>query len=594
MARFIGTDGDDIIRPGLVSAGVVVVPAGADLTGDDTIIAGDGDDFVEGDSGNDVASLGNGNDTFDWDPGDGDDIVWGGRGTDTLDFDGSDGNELMTVTTQGVGFRFFRDLGDITVDTTSVEVVEVDAKGGDDVVDASAQTRSSVSVNVVGGTGADTFIGGAGNDSFEWNPGDGDDVFDGGARTDTLVFNGSDGDELMTVTPFGDGFRFFRDLGDITVDIENVERIEVAAAGGNDVIDVSAIDDPRLATLIDAGAGDDSVAGGEGQDDVFGGTGDDVAWLGDGNDRFTWNPGDGDDVSEGGNDSDTLRFNGSDGDELMTVTALNGGFRFFRDLGDITVDIENVERLDVDTKGGDDVFVGTGTAIQRMTIRTGDGDDTASGGRGNDWASLGNGDDRFIWNPGDGSDRVFGGRGLDTLEFNGSNGNEVMAITADAAGTSQLTRDLGNIVMSLKDVEKIEVDGLGGDDRIDGSGVGRDGGLRLVIDGGDGNDLIRAGGGGDRVRGGDGDDGLDGGAGNDRIDGGDGADLFVFGADADDGHRDFDTVLDFDRDEGDQLQITAAVLSAEVTDRGVVLTLEDDGDRILLSGVRDITDLVFV
>ena len=39
--------------------------------------------------------------------------------------------------------------------------------------------------------------------------------------------------------------------------------------------------------------------------------------------------------------------------------------------------------------------------------------------------------------------------------------------------------------MSLKDIERIEVDGLGGDDRIDASGVASDADLRLTILGGD-------------------------------------------------------------------------------------------------------------
>ena len=594
MARFTGTNGNDIIRPGFVSAGVRVDPTGSDLTGDDIIVTGDGNDFVEGDSGTDIASLGNGNDTFDWDPGDGDDTVWGGRGIDTLDFDGSDGDELMTVTTQGNGFRFFRDLGDITVDTTGVEVVDVEAKGGNDVIDASGQTRSTVAVNVVGGLGADTFTGGAGNDSFEWNPGDGDDVFDGRGGTDTLVFNGSAADELMTVTPFGNGFRFFRDVGDITVDIQNVERIDVDGGDGNDVIDAAQMDDPGIRMLVDAGGGDDSVIGGAGADDVFGGTGNDFASLGDGNDRFTWNPGDGDDVFDGGNGTDTLRFNGSDGDELMTVTPFGNGFRFFRDLGDITVDIENVERIDVDTKGGNDTFVGTGAAVQRMTIRTGAGDDVASGGRGNDWASLGTGNDRFIWNPGDGSDDVLGGAGVDTLEFNGSNANEVMVVTAAAGGVAELTRDVGNIVMSLQDIERIEVDGLGGDDRIDARGVAANAGVNVTLDGGDGNDVLRAGGGSDRVYGGIGDDWIAGGARGDRLAGGEGEDRFVFGGEYRDGRKDLDVVLDFDRDEGDLLQVQGAVISASLSAQGLVLTLEGDGDTILMAGVRNLADLAFV
>ena len=48
------------------------------------------------------------------------------------------------------------------------------------------------------------------------------------------------------------------------------------------------------------------------------------------------------------------------------------------------------------------------------------GNDDVAGGLGDDTAILGDGDDRFTWDPGEGSDDVEGGRGSDTLEFNGS------------------------------------------------------------------------------------------------------------------------------------------------------------------------------
>ena len=78
MALFVGTPDNDTITPATISAGVLIIPANSDLTGDDAIVSLGGDDVVEGDSGNDIASLGDGNDRFIWNPGDGDDIVDGG------------------------------------------------------------------------------------------------------------------------------------------------------------------------------------------------------------------------------------------------------------------------------------------------------------------------------------------------------------------------------------------------------------------------------------------------------------------------------------------------------------------------------------
>jgi Ca2+-binding RTX toxin-like protein len=108
-----------------------------------------------------------------------------------------------------------------------------------------------------------------------------------------------------------------------------------------------------------------------------------------GDDRFTWDPGDGDDTFDGGDDTDTLEFNGSD------TTLANGDFRFFRDLGDITVDTINVERVEVNALGGDVVTVMSSAArhCRRLSpdelrrgaeIRGGAGNDNLTGGAGPD------------------------------------------------------------------------------------------------------------------------------------------------------------------------------------------------------------------
>jgi Ca2+-binding RTX toxin-like protein len=195
MARFVGTSARDIITPALISAGVLTTPPGADLSGNDRIFALSGNDRVEGDSGNDFASLGRGSDRFIWNPGDGDDIVNGGAGIDTLEFNGDAATDLWTVTTlSNGGFRFFRELGDITVDTIEVEQVEVQALGGNDTIDGSAQTRSDVALRIEGGDGDDTMTGGAGDDTLSGEAGD--DTLAGGAGDDSLI-GGSDADTLI-------------------------------------------------------------------------------------------------------------------------------------------------------------------------------------------------------------------------------------------------------------------------------------------------------------------------------------------------------------------------------------------------------------
>ena len=286
MALFVGTNENDTISPATISAGVLIVPAGSDLSGDDSIASLDGDDVVEPDTGDDIAALGGGDDRFIWNPGDGDDTVEGGADTDTLEFNGAGGVDIMTITTLEEGrFLFFRDPADITVDATNVELIEANGLGGNDIIIAALQTDPDVSLivdggdgndfiiggagddDIEGGTGDDVAFGGGGNDRFTWNPGDGDDTFDGSLGEDTLEFNGSGAAELMTIASLGDnGFLFSRDVGEITVRTFNTETVEVTALGGNDTIDGSAQTNTDVSLIIAGGAGDDSLTGGAGAD----------------------------------------------------------------------------------------------------------------------------------------------------------------------------------------------------------------------------------------------------------------------------------------------------------------------------------------
>src|SRR5258708_35089312 len=95
----------------------------------------------------------------------------------------------------------------------------------------------------------------------------------------------------------------------------------------------------------------------------------------------------------------------------------------------------------------------------------GDGNDTITGGRGNDLAQLGAGDDTFVWNPGDGSDTVDGRAGNDTLVFNGANIAENIDISANGSHV-RLTRDIGGVVMDVNGPETLDVHAPGGPDMV--------------------------------------------------------------------------------------------------------------------------------
>ena len=81
---------------------------------------------------------------------------------------------------------------------------------------------------VNGGRGNDTALLGSGNDTFVWNPGDGSDTVEGQDGTDTLQFNGSNVGEIMDISANGGRVRLTRDVGAITMDLNGVERINVA------------------------------------------------------------------------------------------------------------------------------------------------------------------------------------------------------------------------------------------------------------------------------------------------------------------------------------------------------------------------------
>ena len=74
--------------------------------------------------------------------------------------------------------------------------------------------------------------------------------------------------------------------------------------------------------------------------------------------------------------------------------------------------------------------------------------------------------------------------------------------------------------------DRIVINGLGGDDVIEASGVGADG-PQLPLDGGDGDDILVGGAGNDVLLGGAGDDVLIGGGGIDVLDGGPGDNVVI-------------------------------------------------------------------
>ena len=338
--------------------------------GDDTINGGDGADSVIGQTGADTARLGGGDDTFVWNPGDGDDVVDGQDGTDTLLFNGSDGAELFTVNPGAAPARvlFTRSLGNIDMDMGTTEHFVVNALGGNDTLTGGLNLAGLIDLRFDAGEGddsmagtdaADTFAGGAGNDTvdgnrgndtadlgagndlFIWDPGDGSDVVEGGAGFDTLQFNGSANNEVMAASANGARLRFTRDLGNIVMDVDDTEKLSVAALGGNDAVtigDLSATDTRQA--FVDGGEGDDVLTGGAGRDTFVGGLG-------------------ADSLSGGGN-IDVLNGGLATGDDRTADRVLGGSHNDFATFGDgdrFDMGAGNDELIFTGTRGSDSITV---------------------------------------------------------------------------------------------------------------------------------------------------------------------------------------------------------------------------------------------
>jgi Ca2+-binding RTX toxin-like protein len=437
--------------------------------GNDTLIGGDGDDQMFGEAGDD---------RMIWNPGDDTDLAEGGAGIDTVEVNGGNGAEVFTATANGTRVRFDRiNPAPFSIDIGTSEKLVVNMNGGDDSFSATGNLAALIGVTVDGGAGNDTILGsngqdvllggtendfidgqqgndtaflGAGDDVFQWDPGDGSDVVEGQGGVDTMLFNGSAGNEIFEASANGGRVRFTRNLGNIVMDLNDVETLKVNALGGTDTLtvnDLSGTDvtrvDVDLAGTIGGTAGDGQadtvITNATNGDSTIGivGAGTTVSILGLPALVNVAN-------SEGANDS--LVVNALGGNDTITATTLAAG----------------ISRLTIDGGAGNDRIFGSQGAD---VVFGGDGDDFVFGDNGNDTAFLGAGDDVFQWDPGDGNDIIEGQDGSDEMLFNGSNADENINIVANG-GRVLFTRDVANITMDLNDVERITFNALGGADNI--------------------------------------------------------------------------------------------------------------------------------
>src|SRR5262249_48910972 len=115
------------------------------------------------------------------------------------------------------------------------------------------------------------------------------------------------------------------------------DSLTIDGLAGNDTINASALNPGQISLTINGGAGNDMITGSRGNDVVIGGTGNDVALL----------VGDASDTVEGQAGTDTLQFNGANIDEKIDISANGSRARLTRDVGNVTMDLNGVEHIEV-------------------------------------------------------------------------------------------------------------------------------------------------------------------------------------------------------------------------------------------------------
>jgi Ca2+-binding RTX toxin-like protein len=447
--------------------------------------------------------------------------VTGTAGADVVPVAGTPGVDVVSATADGTDVVVSGATPGVFVRLTAVETLDVDLGGGPDQFAATGNLAPLLAMQVAGGDDADTLLGGngadllsggpgadfldgnqgadtavgdAGVDVFQWDPGDGNDVLAGGSEADQLLFNGSGANEIIDVSSAGAGHvRVARNVGNIVMDLDDIETADVRTLGGVDIASVADLTGTDL-TVLNA-----DVAGIGGIDDaqsdevavapglVIGRDGPAATVDGLGAQVRVLNGGAGDSIHVTGTaGADVVPVVGTPTADAVSATAAGTDVVVSGATPGVFVRLTAVETLDVDLAGGPDQFAATGNlaALIAMDVNGGDDADTLLGGNGADALSGGPGADFldgnqgadtstgdagvdvFQWDPGDGNDVLVGGTEADRLMFNGSGAGEIIDVSPVAGGHVRLTRNIGAIVMDLDEIETMDVRALGGADTV--------------------------------------------------------------------------------------------------------------------------------
>ncbi|MFN6487676.1 DUF4347 domain-containing protein [Nostoc sp. DedQUE02] len=319
-----------------------------------------------------------------------------------------------------------------------------------------------------GETGKDTIYGGISNDSLYG--GTGNDILDGGDANDYLY--GQDGHDRLIgnagndylcggegndVLDGGNGTDSLNESGDVNFTLTNSQ---LSGLGNDTLISIEKITLTGGITdnILDASGftlGSVSLYGGAGNDNLFGGSKNDYLYGQDDSDRLIGNAGN--DYLYGGNSDDTLDggvgndslYGDNGGDRLIGGAgndylyggagddALDGGdgIDYLNESSNVNFTLTNTQLsgLGSDTlinieqvtlTGGisDNILDASAFSLGKVYLYGGVGNDTLTGGAGNDYLYGGNGND--LLNGGAGNDYLYGQGGADIFVLASGNGND--------------------------------------------------------------------------------------------------------------------------------------------------------------------------
>lgn len=417
--------------------------------GADTIYATKGVDYLYGNDGDD-SILGS----------EGDDVIYGGAGNDRLDTadgDGGEGNDTL----YGEGGNDTLYGGRASSDTEDEDYI--DGGDDDDIID--------------GGEGLDTLLGGAGHDSLyggskdhvdQLNGGDGNDTLDGAGAADSVLggngadliyaslgdnLSGGDGDDILHLYGAGangsmsidggigaDSLIVYGNAGNDTITLSG--SVISVVATGTSTLNISGLEKSTFdlsAGGVDSVSIQNTFSGASSELKIVGGTAaaDTVTVQGTaGNDSLSFDGKtlaglsyassivlsviDALTVDMAGGTADSVTINGSSGADALSVagTTVSG-------LPNVSLLLQNLERLTLDGQGGNDVIEASATSFTELKLL---------GGVDHDRISL--------LQPASGAVTLGGGAGEDTIRASYPLGTATIVVDGGTTGGGTAENDL--------------------------------------------------------------------------------------------------------------------------------------------------------